>query len=61
MTRYWVGTMNRVVKTEGENSLPVKPEAWEREKKNWYEVTEEEYKIEYQKAWDIACDTFWHC
>lgn len=58
--RYWVGTMNRVVATEG-NDLPIKKEYWEKYKNDWTEVDKETYEKNCEIAWDIACNSFWHC
>lgn len=50
--RYWVGTMNRVCTTNGEE-MP--------KEDGWKEVSEKEYEIAFARAWEIACNTIWHC
>lgn len=58
--KYWVGTMNRVAVTE-DNEYPIKADKWEQHKDEWREVTPAEYKKAWAAAWDIACNTIWHC
>lgn len=55
---YWVGTMNRVSTTKGDEK-PVTN--WDEAKSEWREVDEKEYTREYAKAWNIAENSFWHC
>lgn len=58
--KYWVGTMNRVVATE-DGELPIKKEYWEECRNEWKEVSKEVYDKAYEDAWNIACNSFWHC
>lgn len=52
MEHYWIGTMNRVTITIDEE-MP--------KGNGWIEVTKEEYNKAYAEAWEIACNSFWHC
>lgn len=52
MIRYWVGTMNRVTTTI-DKEMP--------KEDGWREVAEAEYEKAYNYAWEIACNTPWHC
>lgn len=51
--RYWIGTMNRVTITDDNKTMP--------KEDGWHEVTKEKYEETYNRIWDEACNSFWHC